>query len=124
MSRQPDTQSEGVSKVWSCTTLGEGLVHVKDGAGMTSGEDEAALLAQLQEQSKFALFQVLCSPCYPCSLLQPLFLMMENIQAFYNILIFISKIPIDNCLGPHLQEIDEQLGTKACESPKAIAPVC
>lgn len=42
---------EGVSNVWSCATLGDGLTHVNNIAGMTTGEDEeAALLAELKEQ--------------------------------------------------------------------------
>lgn len=135
MSRQPDTQSEGVSRVWSCTTLGDGLAHVKDDTGMTSGDDEAALLAQLQEQSKVTLFQVCCTLCYPCSLLQPFFLMMEFVMEWImepmtvkcllqHLNFYISDLYRYTCLGLRLQEIDQRLGTKPWELPKAIAPVC
>ena len=45
MSHQPSPHGAGVSKIWSCTTLGEGMEHItKDG-----DDEEAALLAQLQD---------------------------------------------------------------------------
>ena len=40
-----------VSNLWSCTTLGEGIDHLKADIMMVSdGETEEALLAQLKEQ--------------------------------------------------------------------------
>ena len=45
-----------VSKVWSCTTLGEGLAHVNESVD----DEEAALLEKLKDRWVLTAFSLHC----------------------------------------------------------------
>ena len=64
MSRILDTESQGgqVSRLWSCSTLRDGLGHVDPAAG---SQDEEALMKEIEETHGRMYIVICCAPKVP-----------------------------------------------------------